>query len=151
MSAPCCLYFLKSSFLSPFLLCVLPFFLAQNRAHPDALFRSIAFPICLQILQILFWSVFQVYAFFPYNRNAAAPALLSDSWIPATASERLIWHPVPSTLVLRLSSDHVFSKDSLSASREPGTAVGSGAVKQATVLPSAAYIPGVGADSELSK
>lgn len=33
----------------------------------------------------------------------------------------------------------------------PGTAVGSGAVKQATVLPSAAYVPGAGTDSELSR
>lgn len=33
----------------------------------------------------------------------------------------------------------------------PSSAVGSGAVKQATVLPSAAYVPGAGADSELSR
>lgn len=45
MRALCRLYFIKTSFLSPFPLCVLPFFLAQNRAHPDTFFCSIASPI----------------------------------------------------------------------------------------------------------
>lgn len=123
----------------PISLVVLPFFLSQNRAHPDTFFCSTSFPTCFQILHVFLACLSGLYCL-SSEQTCRRPSLTA---LRSLCLADLV--PVPACWSLWRSRAGWFSAYLLSAVCR--AAVGTGAVTQATVLPPGAHLLERGAAS----